>query len=147
MPQLPIAYINIEFFAHATENLEKAMEAVKNTLPSDRLGEVDFKRDNLRGHYSNPIVFFATKIEEKDLIKAVVGSVFSRLSSLDKEALRSEIEKHVEKGSLYLRLDKQAAFQGIVKLGNVDPIRLRIRFRKAKIEDIIKICNELGIFS
>jgi len=147
LPQIPVAYINIEFFAHATEDLEKVMEAVKHILPANRTEEIDFKKNSLKGHHGNPIVFFEAKIEGKELVKAVIDSIFSRLSVLDKEALRREIEMHVEKGSLYLRLDKQAAFQGIVKLGAADPIHLRIRFRRGKIEEIVKICDELRIFS
>jgi len=147
LPQIPIAYIDIEFFAHATEDLEKVMEAVKHILPANRVEEIDFKKNNLKGHHGNPIVFFEAKIEGKELVKAVVDSVFSKLGELDKETLRREIKMHVEKGSFFLRLDKQAAFQGVVKLCTADPIRLRIRFRKGKIEEITKICEELGIFT
>lgn len=147
LPQTPVAYIDVEFFAHATEDVEKVMEAVKHVLPANRMEEINLKKNSLKGHHGNPIVFFETKIERKDLVKAVIDSIFSRLSMLDKEILRKEIEMHVEKGSLYLRLDKQAAFQGVVKLGVADPIRLRIRFRKGKIEEIIRICEELGIFA
>jgi len=147
LPQIPVAYIDIEFFAHATEDLGKVMEAVKHVLPANRTEEIDFKKNSLKGHHGNPIVFFEAKIEGKELVKAVINSVFSRLTELDKEALRREIEMHVEKGSLYLRLDKQAAFQGVVKLGAADPIHLRIRFRRGKIEEIVKICEELGIFA
>jgi RNA binding exosome subunit len=147
LPQIPVACIDIKFFAHATEDLEKVMEAVRHILPVNRVEEIEFKKDSLKGHHGNPIVFFETKVEGKELVKAVIDSVFSRLSELDKEVLRREIAMYVEKGSLYLRLDKQAAFQGVVKLGTADPIRLRIRFRKGKIEEIVKICEELGIFS
>ena len=147
LPQIPVAYIDIKFFAHATEDLEKVMEAVKHILPANRVEEIDFRKNGLKGHHGNPIVFFQAKIEGKDLVKAVIDSIFSRLSELDKEMLRKEIKMHVEKGSLYLRLDKQAAFQGVVKIGVADSIRLRIKFRKGKIEEIIRICEELGIFA
>lgn len=147
MPQIPVASIDIKLFAHATEDLTKVMEAVRNILPADRLEEIDFKKNALRGHHGNPIVFFEAKVKGKELVKAVIESIFSRLSVLDKETLRREIGMYVEKGSLYLRLDKQAAFQGVIKLCTADPIHLRIRFRKGKIEEIIKICEELGMFS
>ena len=58
-----------------------------------------------------------------------------------------EIHRCVEKGSLYLRLDKQAALQSKIKLVTSDPIRIRIRFRKSKIEDVIKICREIGMIT
>jgi hypothetical protein len=147
LPQVPVAYIDIKFFAHATEDLEKVMEAVKHILPANRLEEIDFKKSSLKGHYGNPIVFFEAKIRGKELAKAVIDSVFSRLSVMDKEVLRKEVEMHVEKGSFYVRLDKQAAFQGVIKLCTADPIHLRIRFRHGKIEEMVKICEELGIFT
>jgi RNA binding exosome subunit len=55
--------------------------------------------------------------------------------------------RYVENGSLYIRLDKQAAYQEKTKLVKSDPIRIRIRFRKKKLEDIIKICKEIGILT
>jgi len=145
LPQILVAYIDIRFFVHATENLDKVVEAVRRMLPSDYIDEILFKKDNLKGHHGNPITLFETRIKEKEIIKAFVENLSSRLDELDKEVLRREIDLHVEKGSLYVRLDKQAALQGELKLCTTDPIHVRIRFRKTKIEDIVKTCQELGL--
>ena len=147
MSQIPIAYIDIRFFAHATEDLDKVVEAVQRVLPSDYMEDIVFKKSNLRGHYGNPITLFEAKIKNKEIIRALVENLSSHLSELDKETLRREIHLHVEKGSLYIRLDKQAALQGKLKLCTSDPIRIRIRFRKRKIEDIVKTCRELGMLT
>ena len=147
MSQIPIAYIDIRFFAHATEDLDKVIEAVQHVLPSDHMEDIVFKKSNLRGHYGNPITFFEAKIKNKETIRALVENLSSHLSELDKETLSREIHLHVEKGSLYIRLDKQAALQGKLKLCTSDPIRLRIRFRKTKIEDTVKACRELGMLT
>jgi len=64
---------------------------------------------------------------------------------LDKDTLLREIGLHVEKGNLYLRLDKQAASQGEFKLSAADPIRVRIRFKKNRLEDVVQICREIGV--
>ena len=144
---MPVAYIDIRFFAHATEDLDKVVEAVQRVLPSDHMEDIVFNKNNLRGHYGNPITLFEAKIKNKETIRALVENLSSHLSELDKETLRREIHLHVEKGSLYIRLDKQAALQGKLKLCTSDPIRLRIRFRKTKIEDIVKICRELGMLT
>jgi RNA binding exosome subunit len=64
---------------------------------------------------------------------------------LDKETLLREINLHVEKGSLYLRFDKQAAFQEAFKLGVADPIRVRLRFKKNRLEDVVQVCREIGM--
>jgi len=147
LPQTPVAYIDIRFFVHATENLDKVVEAVQRLLPSDYIDDILFKKDNLKGHYGNPITLFETRIKEKEIIKAFVENLSSHLDNLDKETLRREIDLHAEKGSLYVRLDKQAALQGELKLCVADPIHVRIRFRKTKIEDIVKTCQELGMLT
>lgn len=144
---MSIAYIDIRFFAHATEDLNKVIEAIQNVLPADYVDDIVFKRDNLRGHYGNSILLFETRIKKKEIIKAVVENFSSHLGELDKKALREEIDLHVQKGSLYIRLDKQVALQRQLKLCTTDAIRLRIRFKKAKTEDIVKICQDLGILT
>lgn len=147
MSQLPIAYVDIRFCAHATEDLDKVMEAFNNILPSDNIEEVSFKRSGLEGHYGNPITFFETRIKDKETIRALVENLSANLSSLHKEELGRTIKRYVEKGSLYIRLDKQAALQGKIKLVTSDPIRIRIRFKKSKIEDVIKICRKIGMIT
>ncbi len=145
MSKMPIAYVDVSFFAHATEDEAKAIEATRNLLPTSQLENIVFNRSNLRGHHGNPITLFETKIKEKDIVKAVAENLSSNLGALDKETLLREINLHVEKGSLYLRFDKQAAFQGTFKLGVADPIRVRLRFNKNQIEDVVQICKEIGM--
>ena len=147
MSQLSIAYVDIRFFAHATEDLDKVVEAVQNILPSDHVEDITFNRSKLEGHYGNPITIFETRIKDKEMIRTLVENLSANLSSLDKEELDREIRRCVEKGNLYIRLDKQAAFQGKIKLVTSDPIRIRIRFRKSKIEDIIEVCREIGMLT
>ncbi len=147
MPQIPVAYVDIRFFAHATEDVNKVIEAVQNVLPSGHAEDIVFNKRNLRGHYGNPITFFEAKIKNKEAIRALVENLSSYLSEVDKETLRREIHLHVEKGSLYIRLDKQAAFRGKLRLCTSDPLHIRVRFRKTKIEDIVKICRELGMLA
>jgi len=145
LSKMPIAYVDVSFFAHATEDEAKAIEATRILLPTSQLENIVFNRSNLRGHHGNPITLFETKIKEKDIVKAVAENLSSNLGALDKETLLREINLHVEKGSLYLRFDKQAAFQGTFKLGVADPIRVRLRFNKNQLEDVVQICKEIGM--
>ena len=144
---MPVAYIDIRFFVHATEDLDKVVEAVRRVLPGDYIDDIVFEKANLKGHYGNPITLLETRIKKREIIRAFVENLSSRLDELDKELLRREIDLHLERGSLYVRLDKQAAFQGELKLCTSDPIRIRIKFRKTKIEDIVKTCRELGMLT
>jgi len=147
LSQLPVAYVDVRFCAHATEDPDKVMEAVHNVLPSDHIEDIAFNRSNLEGHYGNPITFFETRIKDKETIRGLVENLSANLSSLDKDELGREIHRYVEKGSLYIRLDKQAALQGKIKLVTSDPIHIRIRFKKSKTEDVIEICREIGMIT
>lgn len=142
---LPVAYVDIGFFAHATEDENKVLRAVRNLLPSVQAEDVVFEKSSLRGHHGNPIVLFEAKIKDKAVVRAVVERLASNLSPLDKETLLGEIGLHLEKGSFFVRLDKQAAFEGSFKLATADPIRFRLRFKKNRPEDVVAICREIGM--
>ncbi|MDG6222477.1 MAG: RNA-binding domain-containing protein [Candidatus Bathyarchaeota archaeon] len=148
MPQFPVAYVDVRFCAHATEDVEKVMKAVRNILSiKNEEDEIAFNKNSLDGHYGNPIVFFDARIKNKTAIKALVGNLSENLSSLDKVELSSTLDRCFEKGSIYLRVDKQAALQGKIKLVACDPIRIRLRFRKTKLEDVTQVCKEIGMLT
>ncbi len=143
--KIPIAYIEIRVFAHATEDLDKVLTAAKNTMPAESTSAVSFKKTDLTGHHGNPITLFETRIKNRKAAQAFLEKLASGLGIMDKELLGNEILEHVEKGNLYLRLDKQSAYLGELKLGSPDPIHLRIHFRKPRAEDVVDICREFGL--
>lgn len=138
----PIDYVDIRVSAHATEDLERVERAVYNLFPAGRIEETELKRDVIKGHYGNPITLLETRMKDGEMIKAFVNRLTTGLSELDKEAVLREANLHIEKTSLYLRLDKQAAFEGELRLHKADPIHIRIHFRK---RNVIEICRELGL--
>lgn len=139
-----VAYVDIRVFSHATEDEAKVMEAVKKILPSACVDAIVFEKHVLSGHHGNPIVFFDARVKDKETLKAMVERIAMHLNTLDKETLSRHFGEYSEKGSLYLRLDKQAAFEDEFKLAQVDPIRIHVRFKK---RDITEICKELGLIS
>jgi RNA binding exosome subunit len=143
--RVPIGYIDIRVFAHATEDTEKVLTAVRNVLPTDLVDKVVFKKTSLTGHYRNPLILFETRVKEKDAVKAVFEKLASGLGSLDKELLNNEIKQRLDKGNLYIRLDKQSAFLNELKLCSRDPIRFRIHFKKSNPEEILEICKKFGM--
>lgn len=141
----PVTHIEIRVFAHATEDEDKVLTAVRNTLPPRISENITFKRSSLTGHHGNPIVLFEAKIRDKEEAKAFLQKLASSLSSLDKEVLANEIEQHVEKGCLYLRLDKQSAYLNEIRLCTTDPIHFRIHFKRANLKEIVAFCREIGL--
>lgn len=144
MPKVPITYIDVRAFTHATEDQEKVLKAIHNTLPAELIDKIIFKEKRLTGHHGNPIILFETKIK-KDAVNAVFEKLSSRLERLDKELLAYEIKRHLDRGNLYIRLDKQSAFLNELRIGSVDPIHLSIHFRKRSPEEIIKVCRKSGM--
>ena len=148
LSQLPVAYVDVRFCVHATEDVDKVMKAIQTVLPiENEEDEITFNENATEGHYGNPITFFETRIKNKKVINAIIDNLSDKLGSLDKTQLSETLDRCFEKGSLFLRLDKQAAMQGKIKLVNSDPIRIRIRFRKSKLDDVIQVCKEIGMLS
>ncbi len=108
--------------------------------------KVDFKKTNTKGHYNNPITLLDTRIKEKNVVEAVFENIAKGLTSLDRELLEGEIERHLDKRSFFIRLDKQSAYLDEIKLCSMDPIRVKIQFRVLGKEEIAKICKEFGMF-
>lgn len=143
--KIPIGYIDIRVFSHATEDADKVLKAVRNIIPPEEVDNVAFKKTSLTGHHGNPIVLFEARIREKKVVEAVFRKLSSSLSSLDKEQLNSEIKEHLEKGNLYIRLDKQSAYLDELKLDPTDSIHFRIHFQKSRPEDVVSICRKFGM--
>jgi RNA-binding protein len=142
---LQVSEVDISCFAHATEDEGKVLDAVRHVLPLACVENVTFVKTKAQGHHGNPIAVFETKIKDKVTVRAVVEYLAANMSPLDKEILLNDVEKHVEKGNFFVRLDKQAAFQGAFKLAVADPIRVRLRLKKSRFEDVVEICREIGM--
>lgn len=143
--QFPISYIDIRFCAHATEDIKKVIEAVENIFPDDHVKNIKFGKNVVEGHYGNPIIFFNTRIKDKEIVSGLVKKISSNLNLYDKKNLGADKHRCIDKGNLYVRLDKQAALKKEIKVVKSDPIRIRIRFMKTKFDDLVKVCREIGM--
>ena len=141
----PIAYIDIRVFAHATENPEKVLAAVHNILPSELEESLIFQKTGLTGHHGNPILLFETRLTDKHLLPNVLQKIGASLTALDKETLATDLKLHLEKRNLYLRLDKQSAFQGKPRFSQNDPIHFKVHFKNKTEEEIEEICRNAGM--
>lgn len=141
----PVAYVDVRFSSHATEDPEKVKKAAYNLFPLERVDEVIFREDVIKGHHGNPIILFEARIKDDALTGAFVEKLSVSLSELDKETMLRESDLYIEKSNLYLRLDKQALFGGEFKLGKSDPVHIRVHFKKKDERSVVEICRELGL--
>jgi RNA binding exosome subunit len=145
--KLPIGYITVRVFAHATEDQEKVLAAVRNTLPKELVENAIFKKTSLTGHHGNLIVLFEAEFTNIKVLPAALEKIGSGLTALDRETLSSEVNLHLEKGNLFLRFDKQYAFLGELRFSLNDPIHFKIHFRNRTVDEIIEICRQAGLLS
>ena len=141
-----LGYIDVRTTVHATEDAEKVLRAVYNTLPAELEQIVTFKKASLAGHHGNPITVLEARIKDKMFVQRAFEKLALGLRPLDKELLSSRIEQHVEDGNLYLRLDKQSAYSNELVLCRTDPIHFRIHFKKHALQEIVEICRNFGLF-
>jgi len=143
---LPVASVEIRVISHATENIEKVLESLKNVLTEEVYKDVNFSEEKLEGHHGNPIILIKTKIYSKSYARKIIRNIFSRLEDFDRNLLLKRVEDNVdEDGNFYLRLDKQAAYGGMFRISNSDPIHLKIKLavpRKQK-EKITEFFREM----
>ncbi|MCW4046199.1 MAG: hypothetical protein NWE99_01360 [Candidatus Bathyarchaeota archaeon] len=141
----PIGYIEIRVFSHATEDEAKVLTAARNTLPQTLAEDAVFQKTSLKGHHGNPITLFQTKLTDKKMLPCALEKIAAGLSTLDKETLQRDMKLHLEKGNLYLRFDKQAAFMGELHFSAIDPIHFKIHFKNKTSQEIIEFLKEAGL--
>ncbi len=83
------------------------------------------------GHYGNPIVTFEARLTKPSEVEEFTTFFLSQLTTRDKLAIRRDLSLYSDDdGNLYIRIDKQRTFLGIIQLGEEDPIRVRLKFTR-----------------
>ena len=114
------ASLHARAFSHATENLDKVKRAMENVL-----GETELKVSRTEGTHGNPITVLEASIEDSDEISCLFG----RMSEDDLARLLTTMRNRIDNGcNLFIRIDKQEAYKGGVRLAtNDDVISIRLR--------------------
>ena len=136
MPSVPFHYVDLRTFCYATEDEKRVEGALRTFLPE----EFEIERATSEGHHGDRIVVLSTRVERADEMRHVLG----RLSDLDTASrLAAELDERVDENcSLFLRLDKQAAFNGAVRLGEGITFRAKVEAYPAKHEAAVENARE-----
>ncbi|MFD1571964.1 RNA-binding protein [Halorubrum laminariae] len=126
MPTVPFHYVDLRAFAYATEDEKRVADALRTFLPDD--AEID-RVENV-GHHGDRIVVLSARIENADGMRHVLDA----LADLDDvERVIDELDDRVDDNcALFLRVDKQAAFRGDVRLGPGITVRAKVEAYPAK---------------
>jgi RNA binding exosome subunit len=119
--------------AHATDDLAKVESALQSILPLDLKQREIFNRRYLQGHYGNPIVTFEARLTRPSEVDQFVYHFIQHLSKSERLLIERDMDLHSDhEGNLFIRVDKQHALLGSIKLGDDDPIRVKMKFSRLK---------------
>ncbi|QLG27128.1 RNA-binding protein [Halorarum halophilum] len=136
MASVPFHYVDLRTFCYATEDEKRVEQALRTFLPD----EFDVNRVANEGHHGDRIVVLSARVENADDVRHVL-SVLSELPDIDR--VIAELDERVDdNNSLFLRLDKQAAFGGEVRLGPGMTLRAKVEAYPAKREKAVENARE-----
>lgn len=117
--------IEISCIAHATEDYDKVLEALLNTVPP-HLRDLVRERvlyEDLLGHYKDPIRVYRVRVSGGEALE-VLKWILGRMSRSDYELLLLSLEDRFDASSkrVYIRISKQDAYRGEISLGFDDDV-------------------------
>lgn len=114
--------ISIEIIAHATEDIEKILESFFEQFD---IKQEEFSRQNLSGHFENPITLLRAKINKNEA-RNFLEKLLSKISDYQFSDIIKDIESHLQDSTLHLRFGKQELIQGKIVLQEKDAIKFKI---------------------
>jgi RNA binding exosome subunit len=126
-----IQSVEISTIAHATDDLDKVQIALNHLLPDSLKGRQLFTRRYVEGHYNNPIVTFAARLTNPSEIEEITSFLLNQLPKSEKLSIEKDLSLNSDsEGNLYLRVDKQQAFNGTITISDEDSIRIKLKFSR-----------------
>jgi len=117
--------VSVEYtvLIHATEDFDKVIKAVENLMPSRLREQKKVEVEETYGHYENPIHIAKVSFRNPEYAIQALAWIWARLFDEDKARLIRDLDLHLDnKPKLYMRLDKQEAFLGHVRLSSGDDV-------------------------
>ena len=125
-----ISSICLSTIAHSTEDISKVKGAILNLLPLSLRNYRTISEQEAQGHHGNSIWLLTLDLREKKPAAEISDYLLRSLPVADRLHLRDQLDLYFDgRSAIFLRLDKQSAFLGSLRLSNGDDvIRVKIGF-------------------
>jgi len=139
MASVPLHYVDLRAFCFVTEDDERVEATLRTFLPE----EFPIERAQSEGYHGDRILVLSARVENADDIRTVLDTV-ADLPADDLDSVRAELDERVDENcSLFVTLDKQAAYNGEVRLGEGITLRAKVEAYPAKHETAVENAREL----
>ena len=127
-----VGRIEARAYCRATEVVERVRTAILNLFPEDSRPSVKTISSQAEGHVGDRIVVITASLERKKACEQTLTHIFESLTDAERQIIETSLEDRLDSQcTLFLRIDKQAAFLGRIELTTEpDVILLRIHLRE-----------------
>lgn len=123
MKKIPIRSVYGETFCHESESIEKVKKAFELFFPKKVI-----KQETQPGMYGTKIKILKAKLEKRKA-RELFEKIINSLTDLEKKQILNEINLRLsDEGKLYLRFDKQDAFNEKISLAEESGDTIQIVF-------------------
>jgi len=123
--------------AHATEDHNKVKEAMLNLLPKELRSSVTVNQTTAKGHHGNPITLLNLEIADPKSAKVAFDHIIRSLPDVQVSKIRDQLHLYYDGKSLFLRIDKQSAYLGSLRLSvSDDVVKLRVNFLRCTLSSL-----------
>ena len=131
--------VTIEVILHATEDERKIFDSFLDIFGIE---EQEFEKEQLVGHYENPITFLRAKIT-KNKASSFIKKLASNLPQDQISEVIDDMENRVQDSMLHIRLGKQELVKRNLVLQENDAIKVKIYTPVYTKKDTVKIYTKL----
>ena len=127
-----VSKIETRAYSRGTEIVERVREAVLNLYPEELRHLVDIEVESTESHRHAEIIVVLASIEKKLHCEQTFTKIIESLSERERKTLRRTLSRRLDDQCvLFLRIDKQAAYLGEIRLAsNSDVISVRVHLRE-----------------
>ncbi|MCC6013036.1 MAG: hypothetical protein LM593_01555 [Candidatus Verstraetearchaeota archaeon] len=122
MKEYKISSISLSTIVHATEDKEKVKSALFNLIPKNLVNLLTINEVHLKGHYGNPIILLNLEINDPNIASEVFDFIIRSISKEELAIIKNNPSIYCDDKSIFLRIDKQYAYLGTIKLSFLDDV-------------------------
>lgn len=133
--------VSIGAIVQSTENISKLLNAFEENFD---ITEQEFSRNEIKGHFDNPIVLLNTSIEKKRA-KNFIHTLISRIPEEQIKRIIDEIPERTINSSFHMRIDRDELLRGKISTNEKSTIKLKIQLpiynKKETVSEFSKILS------
>jgi RNA binding exosome subunit len=137
--QRPVQHLEIKTLVHGTEDHVKVVHAVSNLFPED-IEMPPYEEVKFTGVFGETISMLKWVLKNRRPSTETLNKVILGLNSLDLQHVQESLGDRIDESkNIYLRVDKQKAATGVIRLDNRDAIRVKARMLVPHKADPVKL--------